>query len=676
MIYKQGLEKILHNIPLVALFIYCLGREFVLSFPLLGIWESSTILHTFAPEEIWLNTLIQPRANIGGYEYALLDLSRHVSSLFGFNLFSIRLLPIVSGFISLVLFYQLLKKWCNKNTAILVTAILASNPIFIAFQHLLNVSIISFTSFIFCIFAFLFVDREKVSSKSIWIFAFACAVASLHYQIVRYCMLAIVFFWMTRGFHYNRGAYFENLWLFDKENRKNYTRFLVALIVCLTLLHPFNIFSFFSPSLLTPNNGEYARSFQQLIENVKVNLPLIAHYFLGTSQFYGDNSTDIMVGVPFKLLNPFLFVLFAFGLIGIVIKKYTERKYIFVLFMLLLTTVPILISNIFDGMWTTLSPYRMFYILVPAYILVAIGIKFSLRATPIRFHFLIYSLVFSTLIYQAYGSYNESKRFSAFLNGFDCRLTYATTVRNFNCDLPKKYKNSLVYSDHQDSNFRYLPISHGLRYYRNFLVPVLKYSQLLTQKYKQINEVDGNIILEAPLSDFKYDIVTTGPMVRHNFRKYHIALYLSENGINTNYFVPYPGKTPPSIIQRVASFLLVKMVNLKGTEAHMMSKIVSFPLYVDKITNDYVEQSHGLFWERVENIIELRKDKFLVQHLLKFARITGLFRDLKDNDNRHYFQIRSTGGKSNVFLVTTESEKKFVKELLSKNNQPVLTVKL
>ena len=47
------------------------------------------------------------------YEYAILDLTRYVTSVFGENLFSIRLLPNLFGLFSLILFYLVLKNWVN-----------------------------------------------------------------------------------------------------------------------------------------------------------------------------------------------------------------------------------------------------------------------------------------------------------------------------------------------------------------------------------------------------------------------------------------------------------------------------------------------------------------------------------------------------------------------------------
>ena len=118
---------------LTALIFYSLLLSFFSSPSVLGLTESSTFFHTFAPEEIWLNTLIHPRACIAGYEYAFLDLSRYIASIFNLNLFSLRILPIVCGIISLCFFYQVLIRWCAPFIALFTSGLLAANPVFLMF---------------------------------------------------------------------------------------------------------------------------------------------------------------------------------------------------------------------------------------------------------------------------------------------------------------------------------------------------------------------------------------------------------------------------------------------------------------------------------------------------------------------------------------------------------------
>ena len=106
----------------------------------------------------------------------------------------------------------------------------------------------------------------------------------------------------------------------------------------------------------------------------KVNLPLIFHSFLGTSSFYGDHSSDVIASIPYQLLGPPLLALALIGIGALIFGTTNRRHSVFVFFLLLLTTVPIAFSDLTEGVApTTLSPYRMLYILIPLYLLIAAG---------------------------------------------------------------------------------------------------------------------------------------------------------------------------------------------------------------------------------------------------------------------------------------------------------------
>ena len=185
------------NLPVILLITFCLGTDFIKYSPILGDWEQKTVFFTFAPEEIWMNTLIHPRGNVAGFEYAALDLSRHVANIFGFNIFSIRILPIIYGLIALFLMCRILNRWHSRKVAVIVTALLAANPVFLFFQHQLIVSIVTFCSLLFCIDRFDLVDSGTPTRKTAFMFGLSCAVVSLHYIVGRYCMLAIVLYCLT-----------------------------------------------------------------------------------------------------------------------------------------------------------------------------------------------------------------------------------------------------------------------------------------------------------------------------------------------------------------------------------------------------------------------------------------------------------------------------------------------
>ena len=76
---------------------------------LYGVWESEVILNIFFPESLYFHTLIHPRANIGGFEYFPLDISRILFDTIGINLSTIRFFPILYGILSLIIVYRILE---------------------------------------------------------------------------------------------------------------------------------------------------------------------------------------------------------------------------------------------------------------------------------------------------------------------------------------------------------------------------------------------------------------------------------------------------------------------------------------------------------------------------------------------------------------------------------------
>jgi len=664
---------------LITLIFYSLLLSIFFSPSVLGLWESSTFFHTFAPEEIWLNTLIHPRAAIGGYEYAFLDLSRHLAYIFNLNLFSLRILPIVYGIISLCFFYQVLIRWCAPFIALFTSGLLAVNPVFLMFQNQLNVSIVTFTTLIFCIWGFHLVDQEKISRRTTWIFAIACALTALHYQIARYIMLAIIFYWFSRGINFENGLQLNELWIFKKDKRKYYLQFLLALFISLIILNPFNFFSFLNPKFLSPPNAEHAKSWADFLQNIKINFPLILHSFLGDSPFYGKYSTDIIVSVPHKLLNLPLFFLVVIGLIGLFFNNFSKRKIIFLLLLLFLTTIPLSLSSLFPRMMSSLSPYRLFYMLIPIYILIAVGLEFIVNILRNKkINLVIYGLLIALIILQSIENYKENLRFEKFVDNFDCHFDREKGDRSFICNLPPSERRSIVFKDVEDKDFIYYPSSYGLYYYREFIVPFRRYAQLLYERVNQIESTNEKIILVAPITDFKETRDSMSNVYPYNFRQIYLALYLSESGIHLNYPVPYPGRKPLSKIQNFFNFLLTRTLDLKSNAGHMLSRIINYPLPIDLETGDYdANKADKQFWERIESKLQTNSENFVVKTVFQVAKSIGLFNSIENKSLPYNFQMRSTNGKiSKFYLVTTESEKQYVTKYLSDSNHSYLTVRL
>jgi len=635
----------------------------------------------FAAEEISLNTLIHPRTCIGCYEYASLDLSRHAASIFGFNMFSLRLFPIIYGLLALLFFYQILNRWVSNLTAIITTGLLAVNPIFLVFQHQLNVSIITFTSLMFCILGFHLVDKDSISRRSIWIFALACAAVSLHYQVGRYCMLGIILFWCTRGMKYNNGFRLREGWILDPQKRTHYYRFVIAFFIILSLLHPFNLFSLLNTEFLSPRYAEHIRGAAGFFEAVKTNLPLILHSIIGTSPFYGDHSTDLIVSIPYKLLNVPLLVVFLIGILGL-FKDRNMRSGIFLLALLFLTSIPIALSLVIPSakIVTTLNPFRMFYMLIPFYMLIAIGLEIGISYLRYRKIYLVVpGFAVALTIFQFIEYRTEAERFNLFLSDFNCQFTFQQSDREFDCELPENYKNMLVVGDVEDENFHYLPSSYGLYMYREHLVPLWQYAQLLSKRLEAIDSDQQIVILNAPVTDFKKTISSYGGTYKANLVPFGLALYLAENGVDVNYAVPYHGRSVPSGLQSFMSFLVTKLVDLKASGSYRNSKHITMPLYFDPETNEYEFENIRLpLWERIEKELHERNTNQIVQFVIDSSEYIGLFMpSSQEVANKYHFVVRSTNWqRSNLFLVTTESEKRYIVNYLDTLGHPYVEVSI
>ena len=663
------MPRLLEKLPVVLLSIFCVAIALIAQPPILGWWEGSTVFHTFAPEEIWLNTQIHPRANLGGYEYASLDLSRYVASLFGFNLFSIRLLPIIYGLISLLLMYRVLIRWHGGQIAILVTALLATNQLFLTFQHQLISAIVTFTCVLFVIDRLQPVDSSSVTGRSAFSFGLACAFTALHYQIGRYLMLATVLFWLTRGIGFGehfRPA-FDQLWILDRKKWKHLLFAALGFIITLEVLHLRNLEYFFSKSFLSPQYAEHARGLTEALNNVKVNLPLIIHSLVGTSSYYGDHSSDLLIDVPYQLLNPPLLILALIGLVALILGATNKRHSAFVFLLLFLTTMPLTLSSIMGSGLSTLNSYRMFYALIPLYFLIATGLDWVFKlakqngvAGKLAITTLLALIGFQTLQY-----INETNRFQNYLSQCNCEFQPDPSrqqVRKYVCHLIPAPPD--FWSSYSDTSQLQTPRAHHFNFYERDILPYWSYAGRLSKKIKQLS-LPGNtaLIIDAPITDFESEPFQTH-YSGYNFHQIFLAFYLAEHNNDVNYFVPYRGEGPVSPLTSAQNILWARILKVNR----------EFPLLLDHHSGQYVYQGSRPLptLTRIRNALWNEQSPRIVSRIFrKVARILKLNRGfplpLDDQSDKvlyidskpYYFIVRSTSSfsDSRIYLVTTEEEK-------------------
>jgi hypothetical protein len=640
--------KIFKNYPAqFGLSLFCLIIAFLPALPILGLWESQIAFHTFAPQDIWLNTVIHPRANIAGYEYSALDLSRFVSSIFGLSFFSLRLIPILCGLMSLFFFYKIIRRWGSETVCALVTALLAVNPMFMVFQHQLIIEIVDF----FCILGVIYFYLEaELKDKAVIYFGIMSALTAIFYHAGRYIMLAFVAAWIIQNIDHKTVK--DSLIKFLPKLKK----FSISFILTLMILNPANIIRFFNIKFLIPEEGssgsnEFAMGFSDFVNNLYVNIPLLFHSFLGTSPFYGLHSTDVVLSIPYRLITGPLLIL---AFIGIVVTIYERKQLKIILLLLLLTFFIPALSQVWPHLWTSLSPYRQFFGLIPIYIVIAFAINWVINGGPKNrgFVYLVYSIVVIGIILQSYDQLRENKRIDKFIQNTKCSFD---PNRKYVCKITEKKFLDVKLAERsifKDRQHYYSPYANGYRLLESKILPYKAYINEVVEKIRELPVEGKTLLINIPAHDFKH---SQGHSGQYNYHQLYLALYLAESDIDVNYIVPYAGEKPSSAMEKLIGFLMSRLMVFQNPGSVRTSFYLKYPLYYR--SGEY--NGGELFWQRVKNSLNRKipeKYQGNIRKLFDYFEIsTGV-------DDIHWVTKSTKGWGRNTsnFLVTTEHEKQAV----------------
>jgi len=624
------------RIEISVTMLFCGAIAFIPYLPLLGEWEANTVLYTFAPEEIWLNTIIHPRANTGGYEYFPMDLARYVVAVLGYSLFSLRLLPILYGFLSLWTFFSILRTWCRIRESLLATLLLATNSVFLVFQHQLTIIGFDIFCILLCIKTYL-LSRDS-SRRHVIMFAGAFALTSLMYHTGRYVGLAIIAFWIV-----------ELWWKKNSEQSKASDPlvplkvFGSAFLVIVVALNPFNLIRFFSTTFLIPEEGgaqnnEFAMTAGDLLQNLKVNLVLIANSFVGGHPFYGDFSSEIVLGSPYPLTNwPGL----ALALIGMVAALATRN-----LFILMLTGVITLvpsISQVWAHLWTSLSIYRQSFAIIPLFLLVGLGINFlgGLRGCK----WVVYAGCLGLTIFQAHKYVSDISHFSEDIQRATCGFKeMSSEERKFLCTShSERYDRERERGQNQfeETGWYFSPYANAYHIFEHTLLPHRRYATLLAAEIRSVKHtVDSRpVLVYAPTKDFVTS--KTSHLYLYNYHQFFIALYLQEEGIAVNYIVPYARSL--SWTERSAGFLLTRLATSQPSGGGLrISRHLNFPY---PLRDGEYDLEWASMWEKLADMIIPQLPEWLGPALVPKAQ--------------PFAQFRETKGASKIYLVTTELEREY-----------------
>ena len=610
--------------------------------PILGEWEANTVLYTFAPEKIWLNTIIHPRANTGGYEYFPMDLARYAAAVFGYTTFSLRLMPILYGFLSLWTFYSILRTWCATRATLLATLLLATNAVFLVFQHQLVITIFDIFCILLCVKTYLL--ARDGNRKHVMMFAGAFSLTALMYHSGRYVALAIAGFWIAefwwmkiRGKKGDRASLLAPIKVFG-----------VTLIALLFVLNPFNLIRFFSPKFLVPEEGgaannEFALSAGDLVQNLTTNLVLIANSFVGNHSFFGDFPSEIILGTPFPLTNWAGLSLAIIG-IGVLAKS---RNVFIVMLIGVVIFVPAL-SQTWPHYWTSLSIFRQSFSIIPLFLVIGLGIDFmgSLRGLK----WIVYVACLGLVGFQTYQHVAEIGRFTADIEKASCGFEQGTTDgRKFQCSHQgERYlaEKEAGREQFEERGSYFSPYANVYSVFEKTMLPHKRYSKLLAEKIRAAVAIAGGspVLVHAPMDDFVTS--RSSHLYTFNYHQFFLALYLQEEGMPINYIVPYARSL--SWTESLAGFLLTRLGTSQSSGGLRTSRHLNYPYPIKDGAYDMDEVG---MWEKLAGKLSTKIPEKFVRFLIPEPVPFG--------------QFRQTQGSSDIYLITSEIEREYFLERFS-----------
>jgi len=340
---------------------------------LLGLWESFTFVHTFAPFDAPLSFRIAQRANIGGQGYALLEINQYLAKYFHMNLLTFRLPVIVYGWVSLFLYFVITRRIFGFPAAAASTAMLSVSAAFLVYQHQVIVSIVTFMAVL------LMIERVQAFARSPGILTagtlgLAMTLCSLHYGPGRHLMLALAgYSFLLRCISLHNG---QTSWLGALRKAMPLSAVCgAAWIISLALLDRHNLRDLADfRGFLLPKGSDMPMEPLALLAAIPANAGVVLAGFLPwSSAHYSSMPVDLLMDGRLRLLPVILTPLFWYGL-AIAIRQWRCKKYWLLYFLLAVTLGPPLLS-MHVSVGSTISTHRLFYALIPCIWCLSIGIR-------------------------------------------------------------------------------------------------------------------------------------------------------------------------------------------------------------------------------------------------------------------------------------------------------------
>ena len=411
---------------------------------ILGSWESLNYYYIFSQFNTPLDFRISPRANIGDPAFFFLEFSRILCDFFNFepSISNFRYLSISYGIISLFLFFIISKRWFGISASLISSILLSVNPVFHFHQHSMTVLIVSFMLFLFFLERLQTLDYHYSSNWSWFGLSVSLALVFIHYGPGRIFSIILIGLWLF-NFIYASKKYPRSKYIIKNIFLKLGLTFLISFIL-LVALDWRNLFS-----IIKFNEIIYPAGAETILGAFKS--PTILNSFLLTfflngkvllesitglgKEYHSTLFTNMTSSFRYPLLNPILFLLLMAGIIISFIKLskknyFFSKPYVYCIILFLVCLFPLFFSavNIINDSVKPdvgLSVHRMFYLLIPSYLLIAAFLNFIFaKIKNKKIYMLFISIVFFSFYVVSVNSLNKNyKNFDIKLNNVNYKIS-------------------------------------------------------------------------------------------------------------------------------------------------------------------------------------------------------------------------------------------------------------
>ena len=513
--------------------------------------ESFTFFHTFGPLDAPLVFRIQPRANML-QGYSLLQLHRPLMDSVGWSLPIFRLSAVAYGWISLLLFFTIAKRYFGLWPGLMAMLLLALNPVFLTFQNNMSVVVVTFMCILWMTERLQRLELEPDNTLSLVLFGIACAFALIHYSMSRYVAVLLTLFYFFRYWilHTVKFGYSSPL---PGNMPRQVTVFFAAFVDFLFSLHPKNLLDLLQPkTIFFPVYSEAVDITGPILATLDRNFKIaFESLFFPGHTFHSPFSSDLLFDYKFPMVHSLILPFFLIGL-GYAFWNTFHRSF--------MTRTPFLLVNLLFGFTflaplfskipshgpgTTLSAYRMFFVLLPVYLYVAIACKLLFEWLQKKNFPVVRTAVFVVLfiLFQTIPLIQEKIRITEYIdrvtappefsfeNAFPKVEYYAGVLKGPQGDVDKGW----ISSDHWDDFKLHLTL--------------LSLRRKIIKSIKNSGKAQSIRIFQVDLDRFSGDNKLKPASVHWlgglNFHTVFLALYLADRDVDVGFaqMLP-PGRLP------------------------------------------------------------------------------------------------------------------------------------